>query len=174
MALFLSGCDTTSLNGSSSSAAQNTQTKPLPPPEEEPQSPEVTPPPISPSSVRAQLMAPESHASATTARPSPALPQMEAKMREDRDAAMSARAVEVEARRFFPAREVSPQPYYQDVPREQYETLSESEIKSVASDPVSTFSIDVDTGAYANVRRFLNNGQLPPHGAVRVEELINY
>jgi len=66
------------------------------------------------------------------------------------------------------------QPYYQDVPREQYETLPENEIKSVASDPVSTFSIDVDTGAYANVRRFLNDGQLPPHGAVRVEELINY
>ena len=65
-------------------------------------------------------------------------------------------------------------PYYQDVPREQYETLPESEIKLVASDPVSTFSIDIDTGAYANIRRFLNRGQLPPHGAVRVEELINY
>jgi len=71
-------------------------------------------------------------------------------------------------------RAASPQPYYQDVPREQYETLPENEIKLVASDPVSTFSIDVDTGAYANVRRFLNRGQLPPHGAVRVEELINY
>ena len=66
------------------------------------------------------------------------------------------------------------QSYYQDIPREQYETLPENEIKAVASDPVSTFSIDVDTGAYANVRRFLNRGQLPPHGAVRVEELINY
>ncbi|MCL2625589.1 MAG: VWA domain-containing protein [Cystobacterineae bacterium] len=65
-------------------------------------------------------------------------------------------------------------PYYEDVPREQYETLPESDIKLVASEPVSTFSIDVDTGAYANVRRFLNRGQLPPHGAVRVEELINY
>ncbi len=39
---------------------------------------------------------------------------------------------------------------------------------------VSTFSIDVDTGAYSNVRRFLMNGQLPPKDAVRVEELINY
>ncbi|MCL2524091.1 MAG: VWA domain-containing protein [Betaproteobacteria bacterium] len=66
------------------------------------------------------------------------------------------------------------QSYYQNVPREQYETLPEGEIRLVANDPVSTFSIDVDTGAYANVRRFLNNGQLPPHGAVRVEELINY
>jgi len=68
----------------------------------------------------------------------------------------------------------APEPYYQDVPREQYETLPEGEIKLVASEPVSTFSIDIDTGAYANVRRFLNNGQLPPHGAVRIEELINY
>ena len=70
--------------------------------------------------------------------------------------------------------QAAPPPYYQDVPREQYETLPESEIKLVANEPVSTFSVDVDTGAYANVRRFLNDGQLPPHGAVRVEELINY
>ena len=40
--------------------------------------------------------------------------------------------------------------------------------------PVSTFSIDVDTGAYANMRRFLQNGQLPPSDSVRVEELLNY
>jgi Ca-activated chloride channel family protein len=74
----------------------------------------------------------------------------------------------------FIAPSMSPAPYYQDVPREQYETLPENEIKLVASDPISTFSIDVDTGAYANIRRFLNDGKLPPHGAVRVEELINY
>ena len=43
-----------------------------------------------------------------------------------------------------------------------------------AEQPISTFSIDVDTGAYANVRRFLNGGQLPPQDAVRVEEMINY
>ena len=40
--------------------------------------------------------------------------------------------------------------------------------------PVSTFSIDVDTGAYANVRRHIVNGQLPPRDAVRIEEMINY
>ena len=39
---------------------------------------------------------------------------------------------------------------------------------------MSTFSIDVDTGSYANVRRFLNGGQLPPKDAVRLEELVNY
>src|SRR4030095_532019 len=44
----------------------------------------------------------------------------------------------------------------------------------VADQPISTFSIDVDTGAYANVRRFLNAGQLPPQDAVRVEEMVNY
>jgi Ca-activated chloride channel family protein len=41
-------------------------------------------------------------------------------------------------------------------------------------EPVSTFSIDVDTGAYANVRRFLTLGNLPPRDAVRTEELVNY
>ena len=67
-----------------------------------------------------------------------------------------------------------PLPDYAGTPREQYETLPENAVKLVSSEPVSTFSIDVDTGAYSNVRRFLNRGQLPPHGAVRTEELINY
>lgn len=57
---------------------------------------------------------------------------------------------------------------------ENYQHKEESPIKVVAKEPVSTFSIDVDTGAYANVRRFLNQGQLPPKDAVRIEELINY
>jgi Ca-activated chloride channel family protein len=47
-------------------------------------------------------------------------------------------------------------------------------VKQVAAEQFSTFSIDVDTGAYSNVRRFLMNGQLPPRDAVRVEEMINY
>ncbi|MBX3746309.1 MAG: von Willebrand factor type A domain-containing protein [Verrucomicrobiae bacterium] len=42
------------------------------------------------------------------------------------------------------------------------------------NEPLSTFALDVDTGSYANVRRFLNAGRLPPPGAVRAEELINY
>ncbi len=57
---------------------------------------------------------------------------------------------------------------------EKYQRLDQSSVKLVAEHPVSTFSIDVDTGSYANVRRFLNEGQLPPRDAVRVEELINY
>jgi Ca-activated chloride channel family protein len=57
---------------------------------------------------------------------------------------------------------------------ENYIATSDSAVKQVAVEQVSTFSIDVDTGAYSNVRRFLMNGQLPPKDAVRVEELINY
>lgn len=58
--------------------------------------------------------------------------------------------------------------------RETYATLTDNPVKRVASEPVSTFSLDVDTGSYSNVRRFLAQGQLPPRDAVRVEELLNY
>lgn len=63
---------------------------------------------------------------------------------------------------------------YQDDYREQYQKIESSPVQAVAQQPVSTFSIDVDTGAYANVRRFLNDGSLPPKDAVRLEELVNY
>ena len=58
--------------------------------------------------------------------------------------------------------------------RENYAHLEGNPVRLVSEQPVSTFSIDVDTGSYANVRRFLNAGSLPPQDAVRVEELINY
>ncbi|UCB56294.1 MAG: VWA domain-containing protein [Thiotrichales bacterium] len=58
--------------------------------------------------------------------------------------------------------------------RENYAHFDDNGIKRVAEAPVSTFSIDVDTGSYSNVRRMLNNGQLPVEDAVRVEELVNY
>ena len=58
--------------------------------------------------------------------------------------------------------------------RENYQHAESQNIFRVASDPVSTFSIDVDTGAYSNMRRWLNQGQLPPEDAVRIEEFINY
>jgi Ca-activated chloride channel homolog len=64
--------------------------------------------------------------------------------------------------------------YQQPTNTEQYEHLDENPVQLAAEHPVSTFSIDVDTGAYANVRRFLNQGALPPQDAVRVEEMINY
>jgi Ca-activated chloride channel family protein len=64
--------------------------------------------------------------------------------------------------------------YAQPVDTEQYQHQQDNPVHLAAENPVSTFSIDVDTGAYANVRRFLNAGQLPPQDAVRVEEMINY
>jgi Ca-activated chloride channel family protein len=60
------------------------------------------------------------------------------------------------------------------VDRENYEHFDDNPVKLASQQPVSTFSIDVDTGAYSIVRRFLNGGNLPPEDAVRVEELINY
>jgi len=63
---------------------------------------------------------------------------------------------------------------YRDANREQYQKLADNPVHAVVETPVSTFSIDVDTGSYANVRRLLNGGQLPPPGAVRLEELVNY
>jgi Ca-activated chloride channel family protein len=58
--------------------------------------------------------------------------------------------------------------------RENYAHFDSQSVTRVTDEPVSTFSIDVDTGAYANMRRWLNQGQLPPEDAVRVEEFINY
>ncbi|MBY8948174.1 VWA domain-containing protein [Pseudomonas sp. SH10-3B] len=63
---------------------------------------------------------------------------------------------------------------YRSEPREQYANLPDNPVHRVAEKPVSTFSVDVDTGSYANVRRFLNQGSLPPEGAVRLEEMVNY
>ena len=57
---------------------------------------------------------------------------------------------------------------------ETYTRILENELKDVAREPLSTFSIDVDTAAYANVRRFLNQNTIPPSDAVRIEELVNY
>ena len=57
---------------------------------------------------------------------------------------------------------------------EAYDKIDENRFHRVTDDPLSTFSIDVDTASYSNVRRFLNQGTLPPADAVRVEELINY
>jgi Ca-activated chloride channel family protein len=57
---------------------------------------------------------------------------------------------------------------------ESYASTSENAFKLAAQDPLSTFSIDVDTASYSNARRFLQNGQLPPPDAVRIEEFVNY
>ncbi len=57
---------------------------------------------------------------------------------------------------------------------EAYDRIVENPFRSAKQNPLSTFSIDVDTASYSNVRRFLNQRNLPPPGAVRIEELINY
>jgi Ca-activated chloride channel family protein len=57
---------------------------------------------------------------------------------------------------------------------ETYDHIRDNAFILVAQDPRSTFSVDVDTASYSNVRRFLQDGQLPPKDAVRIEELINY
>ncbi len=58
--------------------------------------------------------------------------------------------------------------------RESYNPTQETGFINAGRDPLSTFSIDVDTAGYANVRRFVTGGNLPPVGAVRIEEMINY
>ncbi|MDB5131261.1 MAG: hypothetical protein JWR02_1010 [Mucilaginibacter sp.] len=57
---------------------------------------------------------------------------------------------------------------------ESYKNISENGFNDVISNPLSTFSVDVDAASYSNVRRYINNGQLPPPDAVRIEEMINY
>jgi len=58
--------------------------------------------------------------------------------------------------------------------REAYDRIIENTFKNPIDNPLSTFSIDVDTASYANVRRYLNGNQLPPADAVRIEEMLNY
>ncbi len=70
--------------------------------------------------------------------------------------------------------QAAPQPRPGTIDRERYEDVDPNPVHQVAADPVSTFSVDVDTASYSNVRRFLTRGQLPPRDAVRIEELINY
>ena len=57
---------------------------------------------------------------------------------------------------------------------EDYRHFNDNRFLTVGANPLSTFAIDVDAASYANVRRFLTEGRLPPADAVRVEELINY
>ena len=75
-----------------------------------------------------------------------------------------------------PAQPISlkPEEKLEETSSEEYESLEENPFQLVQTKPLSTFSIDVDAASYSNVRRFLNNGQLPPADAVRIEELINY
>lgn len=62
----------------------------------------------------------------------------------------------------------------QSLNSESYADIQENGFKTVNKNPLSTFAIDVDAASYSNVRRYLNNGTLPPKDAVRIEEMINY
>lgn len=73
-----------------------------------------------------------------------------------------------------PYAQTAPQPMPGEVDRDRYEDVEPNPVRQAAADPVSTFSIDVDTASYSNVRRMLGEGRLPPRDAVRIEELINY
>ena len=90
-------------------------------------------------------------------------------------------AMAQDSRGFSIARKASPSSTYvrpvivpTDPGYERYDGKEVSPVKLTAAEPVSTFSVDVDTGAYANSRRFLSAGQLPPKDAVRSEEFVNY
>jgi Ca-activated chloride channel homolog len=93
--------------------------------------------------------------------PEPA-PMFEGKM-----AFMGAKSV---ASRMPPYQAASPA----DFNTEGYDRVNENQFLEVIKNPLSTFSIDVDTASYTNVRRFINGGNLPPSDAVRIEEMINY
>jgi Ca-activated chloride channel family protein len=78
-----------------------------------------------------------------------------------------------------PLREVRIDPDYTYNPQlhtgnEDYNPINENQFTNPQTTPLSTFAVDVDKASYANVRRFINAGQLPPKDAVRIEELINY
>lgn len=81
-------------------------------------------------------------------------------------------ATELRRMRDFPGQ--SDQDDAGTVERELYQDITETPVRSVALEPLSTFSVDVDTASYSNIRRFLDNRQLPPASAVRLEEMINY
>jgi len=64
--------------------------------------------------------------------------------------------------------------YNPDFNTEGYAPINENGYRNAKNNPLSTFSIDVDNASYSNIRRFINNGSMPPADAVRIEEMINY
>ena len=69
---------------------------------------------------------------------------------------------------------ITPAYSYDSEQNEEYGSFAENRFKEAKSEPLSTFSLDVDAASYSNVRRMINQGQKPAKDAVRVEELINY
>jgi Ca-activated chloride channel family protein len=100
--------------------------------------------------------------------PAPPAPMRPAVMATNAAGQVTADGVVVSASRIPPGH-VAPQP-----DSERYPDATPNPVRRVTDEPVSTFSIDVDTAAYANVRRFIAEGTIPPKDAVRVEEMVNY
>jgi Ca-activated chloride channel family protein len=89
-----------------------------------------------------------------------------------RDAAPRRREARVTEARPFPGEPVeAPEA---ESPSESYDPIAEHPFRRTASEPLSTFSVDVDTASFTNVRRFLDRGELPPRDAVRIEEIVNW
>lgn len=89
--------------------------------------------------------------------------------------AMEGESFADDAVRIMPHPEPMPMPIVTPEPsRDQFEKVTPNSFKQVASEPVSTFSSDVDTASYAFVRKSINNGRLPSPAQVRVEEMVNY
>jgi Ca-activated chloride channel family protein len=105
-------------------------------------------------------------------------PVQEAVVAADAVAPVEARTMQVKSRRMLEALPASGiaqlRAPSEPLNRENYAHFADNPLHRVAEDPFSTFSIDVDTGAYSNMRRMLNAGNRPPKDAIRTEELINY
>jgi Ca-activated chloride channel homolog len=135
------------------------------------------PPPVSPATPPSTL---PSVAPATNAAPRGTVAAQASKMHErsksDAKLAASPQPVQAAAPSYMPQHMAAGKALADDAARQQVSTKKHdpNPIKRVATDPVSTFSIDVDTGSYASVRGLLRKGQQVPFGAVRVEEMINY
>ncbi|MFC2165064.1 von Willebrand factor type A domain-containing protein [Acidobacteriota bacterium] len=78
------------------------------------------------------------------------------------------------AHRTRPGEAPFPASYHQQFNTEEYDRIYEIGFRGALTNPLSTFSIDVDTASYANIRRFIQNNQFPYKDAVRIEEMINY
>lgn len=153
-ALTLSACSTTS---TPTAEAQATQPAVSP-----------APPPVSEPRAAQEMLATDQAIAAGAAANAQSQRRVEESARARSPIASKMMAAPSAGFAYLPA----PMPPQQD--RENYATVADNPIHRAAETPVSTFSIDVDTGSYSNVRRFLNQGVLPPTDAVRVEELINY
>ncbi|MFV0536726.1 MAG: vWA domain-containing protein [Dysgonomonas sp.] len=65
-------------------------------------------------------------------------------------------------------------PSYDQLKNEEYSQFTENKFQLAKTEPLSTFSVDVDAASYSNMRRFINRGSLPEKDAIRIEELVNY